>query len=132
MASEPIRDPVKDQLLTPKNAALIIIDYQPVQVNSIASMDRQLLITNIVGVARIGLAYGLPIVTTRWRAVPELFPAAYPGLVEPRSPEQVAAALGHFMFKEQGTPLRQAFLDNYLEAQFTRKMKLALQTMHGE
>ena len=62
MASEPIRDPVNDQLLTPKNAALIIIDYQPVQVNSIASMDRQLLVNNIVGVAKIGLAYGLPIV----------------------------------------------------------------------
>lgn len=62
MASEPVRDPVKDQLLTPKNAALIIIDYQPVQVNSIASMDRQLLVNNIVGVAKAGLAYGLPIV----------------------------------------------------------------------
>ena len=64
MASEPIRDPVKDHLLTPKNAALIIIDYQPVQVNSIASMDRQKLVTSIVGVAKIGLAYGLPIVST--------------------------------------------------------------------
>jgi nicotinamidase-related amidase len=41
---------------------LIIIDYQPVQVNSIASMDRQKLIDNIVGVAKIGLAYGLPII----------------------------------------------------------------------
>ncbi len=60
MASEPIRDQSKDQLLTPKNSALIIIDYQPVQVNSIASMDRQLLINNIVGVAKIGLAYDLP------------------------------------------------------------------------
>ncbi|SIO33610.1 Nicotinamidase-related amidase [Singulisphaera sp. GP187] len=62
MSSEPIRDPMKDDLLTPKNSALIIIDYQPVQVNSIASMDRQLLVNNIVGVAKIGLAYGLPIV----------------------------------------------------------------------
>lgn len=62
MASEPIRDPARDNLLTPKNSALIIIDYQPVQVNSIASMDRQLLVNNIVGVAKIGLAYGLPIV----------------------------------------------------------------------
>ncbi len=62
MASEPIRDPVSDHLLTPQNAALIIIDYQPVQVNSIASMDRQKLIDNIVGVAKIGLAYGLPII----------------------------------------------------------------------
>lgn len=62
MASRPVRDPVKDDLLTPKNSALIIIDYQPVQVNSVASMDRQLLVNNIVGVAKIGLSYGLPIV----------------------------------------------------------------------
>lgn len=62
MTSEAIRDPVKDHLLTPKNSALIIIDYQPVQVNSIASMDRQKLINNIVGVAKIGMAYGLPII----------------------------------------------------------------------
>ncbi len=37
MASEPIRDPNKDHLLTPKNCTFLIIDYQPVQVNSIAS-----------------------------------------------------------------------------------------------
>lgn len=40
MSSEPIRDPVKDHLLTPHNAALIVIDYQPVQVNSIAFRHR--------------------------------------------------------------------------------------------
>lgn len=62
MASEPIRDPKNDQLLTPQNAAFIVIDYQPVQVNSIASMDRQLLINNIVGAAKAAVAYGLPIV----------------------------------------------------------------------
>jgi len=62
MASETIRDPKKDRLLTPHNSALAIIDYQPVQVNSIASMDRQLLVNNIVGVAKAGVAYGLPIV----------------------------------------------------------------------
>lgn len=62
MASEPIRDPVTDHLLTPQNAAFIIIDYQPVQVNSIASMDRQLLVNNIVGTAKAAVAYGLPIV----------------------------------------------------------------------
>jgi len=62
MASESIRDPVKDHLLTPKNAAFVIIDYQPVQVNSIASMDRQLLINNIVGASKAAMAYGLPIV----------------------------------------------------------------------
>ncbi len=62
MTSETKRDPIKDQLLTPQNAAFIIIDYQPVQVNSIASMDRQLLVNNIVGTSKAAVAYGLPIV----------------------------------------------------------------------
>jgi nicotinamidase-related amidase len=62
VASQLIRDAAKDHLLTPKNSAMLIIDYQPVQVNSIASMDRQRLIDNIVGVAKAGRAFGLPIV----------------------------------------------------------------------
>jgi len=56
------RDPLVDPLLTPQNAALVIIDYQPVQVTSIASMDRRALVTNIVAVARTANLYGLPIV----------------------------------------------------------------------
>ncbi|MER7014254.1 hypothetical protein ABT324_22760 [Saccharopolyspora sp. NPDC000359] len=62
MTSKQIRDPGTDALLTPGNAAVVIIDYQPVQVNSINSMDRQLLVTNIVGVAKIARTYQLPIV----------------------------------------------------------------------
>ncbi|GJI99954.1 hydrolase [Duganella rhizosphaerae] len=62
MTSETIRDPAGDHLLTPQNSAFVVIDYQPVQVNSIASMDRQLLINNIVGAAKAAVAYGLPII----------------------------------------------------------------------
>lgn len=62
MTSAPTRDPVTDQLLTPQNSALIVIDYQPRQVNSINSMDRDLLTRNIVSVARTARVYGLPIV----------------------------------------------------------------------
>ena len=62
MASEPMRDPVTDPLLTPKNSTLIIIDYQPLQVTSIKSMDRDEMIRNIVAVAKIGRAFNLPIV----------------------------------------------------------------------
>ena len=62
MTSQPIRDPVKDPLLTPKNSALVIIDYQPVQVSSIESMDHRLLVENIVRVARTAKTYGLPTV----------------------------------------------------------------------
>jgi len=62
MSSEPIRDPVTDHLLTPQNAAFIVIDYQPVQVNSIASMERQRLVSNIIRASKAAVSYGLPIV----------------------------------------------------------------------
>jgi len=62
MTSQPIREPSKDPLLTPENSALIIIDYQPVQVTSIASMDRRALVENIISVAKAAKLYGLPIV----------------------------------------------------------------------
>jgi nicotinamidase-related amidase len=62
MTSEPTRDPAADQLLTPKNAALLIIDYQPVQVSSVASMDRRALVENAVAVARAAKLFGVPVV----------------------------------------------------------------------
>lgn len=62
MSSLPIRDQKRDHLLTPENAALIIIDYQKVQVNSINSMDRQLLINNITALAKMAKLYDLPII----------------------------------------------------------------------
>lgn len=62
MPSEPIRDPVKDELLTPQNSAFILIDFQPVQVQSIASIDRQELLNNITGCVNAAKLYKLPIV----------------------------------------------------------------------
>ena len=62
MTSEAIRDPLKDHLLTPQNAAFIIIDYQPIQVSSIRSMDQRELVFNIVHTAKAAVNYRLPIV----------------------------------------------------------------------
>src|SRR2546428_8624479 len=62
MTSQPMRDQVEDHLLTPKNSALLIIDYQPLQVSSIVSMDRRTLVANIVAVAKVAKLYALPIV----------------------------------------------------------------------
>jgi nicotinamidase-related amidase len=62
MTSAPIRNPVEDHLLTPQNAALLIIDYQPVQVSSVSSRDKRQLVANIVALAKIGKLYGLPTV----------------------------------------------------------------------
>lgn len=57
-----IRDPKADDLLTPQNAALLIIDFQPVQVASIVSMERRELIANVVAVARSATLYGVPVI----------------------------------------------------------------------
>lgn len=62
MASETIRNPQTDHLLTPDNAAFIIIDYQPVQVSSIRSMPRDELVFNIVSTAKCAVNYNLPII----------------------------------------------------------------------
>jgi nicotinamidase-related amidase len=62
MSSQAVRDPLSDPLLTPANCALILIDYQPIQVKSVGSMDRDLLVDNIVRVAQIARAYRVPVV----------------------------------------------------------------------
>ena len=62
MVSEPVRDPITDHLLTPQNSALVVIDYQPSQVQTVASIDHDVLIDNIVSVARLATTYDLPVV----------------------------------------------------------------------
>jgi nicotinamidase-related amidase len=61
-SSPVIRDQVGDQLITPKNSALLVIDYQPSQLAGVRSMDRDLLMKNVVSTAKIARLFGLPIV----------------------------------------------------------------------
>jgi len=58
------------------------------------------------------MAFGLPVVTTRWRSLPELFPPGYAGLVDVRSPEQVADGLVEAL-TEEGEILRGLFLKHF-------------------
>ncbi|MGW0570758.1 hydrolase [Streptomyces tauricus] len=62
MTSEMIRNPQTDHLLTPENSALIIIDYQPVQVSSIRSMPREELVFNIASLTKAAVNYNLPVI----------------------------------------------------------------------
>ena len=56
------RNPVTDHLLTPQNAALVLIDFQPSQLRPVTSIDHDLLVDNIVSVARLAKTFELPIV----------------------------------------------------------------------
>lgn len=61
MAGEtPIRP--DDHLLSPDNAALVLIDYQPEQVDTVRSIDHDLMMLNIAAVARAAAAFELPVV----------------------------------------------------------------------
>jgi nicotinamidase-related amidase len=62
MASQAIRDPLADHLLTPHNSALLLIDYQPKQLNDVRSMDHDLLMKNAVSTVKLARLYRVPIV----------------------------------------------------------------------
>lgn len=51
-----------DHLLSPENAALALIDYQPEQVGTVRSIDQDLMMLNVTAVARTAAAYDLPVV----------------------------------------------------------------------
>jgi len=59
------------------------------------------------------MAFGLPVVTTRWRCLPEMLPSDYPGLTDDQDPGQLAAALLRILATENGLRLRRAFLDRF-------------------
>ena len=52
MTSAPVRDPLADHLITPQNAALLLIDYPPSQLVGVRSMERDLLVKNAVSTVR--------------------------------------------------------------------------------
>lgn len=58
------REPLSDHLLTPENCALLIIDYQPPQVNTIRSTSSGELVANAVALVRTANLFKLPMVLT--------------------------------------------------------------------
>ena len=77
-----IRDPIGDHLLTPQNTALLVIDYQPGQFAAVSSMDRDLLLENIVSTAKIAKLFGLPIVHSTINVTSGLAQPTVPELAE--------------------------------------------------
>jgi nicotinamidase-related amidase len=62
MTSAPVRDPFSDHLITPQNAAFLLVDYQPSQLAGVRSMDRDLLVKNAVSTVKTVKAFGVPVV----------------------------------------------------------------------
>lgn len=82
------------------------------------------------------MAFGLPVLTTRWRSLPEMFPADYPGLVEICRPQQVADALLRMLTGELGEDgfnlLRQHFLEKFTLESHLNSLAAAIQSIEWE
>jgi len=57
-----IRDPKTDSLLTPQNAVLALIDYQPEQYTGVASVGHEELVAHVTMLGRVATTFELPIV----------------------------------------------------------------------
>jgi nicotinamidase-related amidase len=62
MASQAVRDPIADHLITPQNAVFVLIDYQPEQLAAVRSMDHEELLQNAVSTVRTVKTFGVPVV----------------------------------------------------------------------
>lgn len=62
MTSYAPRDPQTDRLLSPDNSVFVLIDYQPIQIQSIESMNRFQLVQNIVATTKLMVDFHVPII----------------------------------------------------------------------
>ena len=77
------------------------------------------------------MAFGLPIVTTRWRSLPELLPPDYSGLVDIKSPDQIVGAFESVM-TQTGEDLRERFASRFTLSTFLSQMATALRSVDPE
>ena len=49
-----------NNLLTPENCTLILIDHQPLQFAGVQNIDGTLLVNNVVGLAKTAKVFGVP------------------------------------------------------------------------
>ena len=75
------------------------------------------------------MAFGLPIVTTRWRSLPEMLPPNYPGLVNGQDPDEIAIALLKMAEAGGSENLREVFLSRFSTEQFLGGMAAAIRSL---
>ena len=70
------------------------------------------------------MAYGLPIVATHWRMIPEILPPGYQGIVAAQAPAKIAEAMIRAM-DEDASMLRERFVQRYVADEFRRCLEAA-------
>ena len=78
------------------------------------------------------MAYGLPIVTTRWRSLPEMLPEHYPGLVNGQDADEIAAAILKVLAEKNGDQVRRHFLGHFTIGNHLASLTAALRSVEDE
>jgi glycosyltransferase involved in cell wall biosynthesis len=78
------------------------------------------------------MSFGLPILTTYWRSLPEMLPSNYPGLVPPRSPAALAEVLLQLIASESGEGLREHYLAHFTVTSHLTTLAKALRSVETE
>jgi len=77
------------------------------------------------------MALGLPVVTTRWRAIPEMFPEDYPGFVALKSPAEIAEKLRSLCVGDLSQMLRKIFERRFTLEQHVANMAGAIRSVEA-
>jgi glycosyltransferase involved in cell wall biosynthesis len=75
------------------------------------------------------MAFGLPIVTTRWRSLPEMLPPDYPGLVSGQDPGEIAATMLKVLAVESGERVRRHFTERFTIEQHLADLAAAIRSV---
>jgi glycosyltransferase involved in cell wall biosynthesis len=74
------------------------------------------------------MAFGLPIVTTRWRSLPEMLPPGHPGLVAGQDPREIADTILKVLAERSGLRAREHFTGNFT---LERHLSALARAIHG-
>jgi glycosyltransferase involved in cell wall biosynthesis len=77
------------------------------------------------------MAFGLPIVTTRWRSLPEMLPPDYPGLVADQNPDTLAATILKVLEVKSGQKSRAHFAAAFTLERHLAALAAALRTVES-
>jgi glycosyltransferase involved in cell wall biosynthesis len=75
------------------------------------------------------MAFGLPIVTTRWRSLPEMLPPNHPGLVNGQNPREIADTILKVLAEKSGEQAREHFTANFTLERHLAALAEALHTV---
>lgn len=78
------------------------------------------------------MAFGLPIVTTRWRSLPEMLPPDYPGLVSGQEPDAIAATIIKVLSERSGENVRKHFCEHFTLERHLADLAAAIRSVEKE